>query len=795
MSQPDDIEDLLGRVWCERYQLLEYIGRGGMGAVFKARQVQMGREVALKVIHRRLCQDEKQIQRFEQEARTSSKLNHPNSIRVFDYGTSDDGRLFMAMEFLKGKTLGQLITDEGTIHPDRVAHIARQMFKSLAEAHELGLVHRDLKPENIFICEIFGETDFVKVLDFGIAKAIGPTEEDAKLTQTGFICGTPRYLSPEQALGQAVDGRADLYSVGVLMYEMLTGRPPFIGENPISIVMKHVHDDPPPIVGIERYGERARQLLWLVDRLLEKNPARRPSPAGKIVGFLDGEVEKAELVGQSGLPSVGRNRPRSLRKISSVSHVPGGHDVAGAVPRSAFRDFGAGSNTTTSKRVAILPDESLPTASAMPPPLPRAAMDGHSSAMRESSAAVGQDETTVVPHTTGGGVPGSVPTSDETALIARPAALQVGHGQGDTRPGETQQLQNAQETRLISQEALASASREHRRAAPAVAEPSPNAGAPSPVPAKPVPPAPQPASQSGPDGPLWAWALAGVAIAVMVLSVFTYTWSRNTDRAPARTAQAAKVVPENAMDQGAVTGQALAAAPVRVNDVPVASAGVTPTAETEAVPVAAEPAPTLGTTGADVGALLGALPQAPIAEAVEVVEAAQPAKKRSRGVEDAEALLEQELRQERRRQQREAEAAERDARKAASVEAARERAAAREECAAKRAEASAARDAARAERKAAYAERKAAEKAAEAEKEAAEKEARAQRRAARDAKRAEAKRAREAKRAASEAAAKAKAEARAKARAAAKAKSKSAPKSKPKKETPKPSGGDPFEPF
>ena len=166
MSQPDDIEELLGRVWCERYQLLEYIGRGGMGAVFKARQVHMGREVALKVIHRRLCQDEKQIQRFEQEARTSSKLNHPNSIRVFDYGTSDDGRLFMAMEFLKGKTLGQLITDEGTLHPERVAHIARQMFKSLAEAHELGLVHRDLKPENLML----DHEGYLKMVDFGMAK-------------------------------------------------------------------------------------------------------------------------------------------------------------------------------------------------------------------------------------------------------------------------------------------------------------------------------------------------------------------------------------------------------------------------------------------------------------------------------------------------------------------------------------------------------------------------------------------------------------------------------------------------
>ena len=548
MSQPDDIEELLGRVWCERYQLLEYIGRGGMGAVFKARQVHMGREVALKVIHRRLCQDEKQIQRFEQEARTSSKLNHPNSIRVFDYGTSDDGRLFMAMEFLKGKTLGQLITDEGTIHPDRVAHIARQMFKSLAEAHQLGLVHRDLKPENIFICEIFGETDFVKVLDFGIAKAIGPTEEDAKLTQTGFICGTPRYLSPEQALGQAVDGRADLYSVGVLIYEMLTGRPPFIGENPISIVMKHVHDDPPPIVGVDRQGESARKLIWLVDKLLEKNPARRPSPAGQIVAYLDGEVEETELVGQLSSALIARNGPRSLRKLGSRSDGALGHDVDGAVPRSAFRDFGAGSNTTTSKRAVVGADPRAQLATPKPPPLPRDAMTGHSSAVNDAGVSPGRD-TTQVEGERGRKTASSVPESDETALIARPASLQTGQTlSSDTRPEATDQLQANKETRLISQEAVANASRKLQAArdsgAPSVerARPEPAAattGSPAKAPRTSVP------KSGSEDGPLWAWALAGVAIAVMVLSIFTYTWSRSGEDTMPPETRVSEVVAES----------------------------------------------------------------------------------------------------------------------------------------------------------------------------------------------------------------------------------------------------------
>ena len=325
MGQADDIEDLLGKVWGERYQILEFIGRGGMGMVFKARHLQMDRIVALKVIHRKLCQDEKQVQRFEQEARTSSKLHHPNSIRVYDYGTSDDARLFMAMEFLSGVTLGKLIQNEGPQPPERVIHIARQIIKSLSEAHELGLVHRDLKPENIVICDIYGERDFVKVLDFGIAKAIGPSEEQMNLTQTGFICGTPRYLCPEQALGHEVDGRADLYSVGVLMYEMLTGRPPFIGENPISIVMKHVHDDPPPLTGMDKYGDEGRKITWLVERLLDKNPERRPSPGERIVEYVDGRIDESELMG----------RPVSVGFATTDNRG----SVAGHPGRGAARDF------------------------------------------------------------------------------------------------------------------------------------------------------------------------------------------------------------------------------------------------------------------------------------------------------------------------------------------------------------------------------------------------------------------------------------------------------------------------
>ena len=549
MAQREEIQDLLGRTWCDRYQILEYLGRGGMGAVFKARQIHMDREVALKVIHRKLCQDDKQVQRFEQEARTSSKLNHPNSIRVFDYGKSEDGRLFMAMEFLRGRTLGRLIADEGPLEPKRVIAVARQMFKSLAEAHQLGLVHRDLKPENIFICEIFGETDYVKVLDFGIAKAIGPTADEANLTQTGFICGTPRYLSPEQALGQKVDGRADLYSVGVLMYEMLTGRPPFVGENPISIVMKHVHDDPPPLVGLDRFGEDGRKLEWLVERLLEKNPARRPSPSERIVKYLDGSVTQAELLGRAPTVDKKRSATAQLNRVTrGEAHSGRSSSASSPEMRSyEFRDMGQGGQDPTSQ--GSREDAEVYRPPPLPPEASIPALSVESVRAHVAGALAGgvnnAAETAMIPSgLVRQGLDADVPSPDETALIARPVGLVH---TSDTRPGETMMLEKEKATRLMSRQDIGEqmVRRSEEVEGPArIRRPQTAPGVPLVTP----PPRSKKAAPPGtrerkkaPAGlvtdvtpapratratsPMWAWVLAGVAIAVMLLGAFTLWWS------------------------------------------------------------------------------------------------------------------------------------------------------------------------------------------------------------------------------------------------------------------------------
>jgi len=274
-----DTNELLGRIFDRRYRINELIGSGGMGAVYRATQLGMNREVALKVLGRGVADSDKQAHRFKQEAHASSRLQHPNTIRVFDSGQTEDGRLFLAMEYLKGDTLTEVLKRGKTLSIDRAGHIVRQICKSLAEAHQNGIVHRDLKPDNIFITDIFGEQDFVKVLDFGIAKS-SDSEEMASLTQTGFICGTPRYLSPEQALGRPVDGRSDLYSLGVILYEVLTGAPPFMAATPIALVMKHIHEAAPDVELDE--SERGEWMSALIGCLLNKEPNRRPTSAAVV---------------------------------------------------------------------------------------------------------------------------------------------------------------------------------------------------------------------------------------------------------------------------------------------------------------------------------------------------------------------------------------------------------------------------------------------------------------------------------------------------------------------------------
>ncbi|MFU8804695.1 MAG: serine/threonine protein kinase, partial [Bradymonadaceae bacterium] len=211
--------DLIGG----RFRILEVLGTGGFGTVYKALQENIGRDVALKFLTPGVAKDPINVERFRREAYHVSQLRHPNTITLYDYGQTEEGLAYMVMEFLEGDALGDLIQRDGAIEIARAAHIYIQILKSLSEAHRRGLVHRDLKPENIFLCEMFGEQDYVKVLDFGVAKmtmADSDDEEGAEaLTRAGRIFGTPMYMAPEQACAEPITPATDVYALGLLLFE------------------------------------------------------------------------------------------------------------------------------------------------------------------------------------------------------------------------------------------------------------------------------------------------------------------------------------------------------------------------------------------------------------------------------------------------------------------------------------------------------------------------------------------------------------------------------------------------
>ncbi|HEX6241706.1 MAG TPA: serine/threonine-protein kinase, partial [Polyangiales bacterium] len=215
--------DFVGQTIADgRFDVIEKLGEGAMGQVYRARQVAVGRMVALKLIHVDAVRSTETAARFQREMKLTARIEHANTVRVYDFGTWQ-GQLYLAMELLRGKTLRDELATAGRFPLARIVHIARQVLRALAAAHSEGIVHRDLKPENIMLLDQYGERDLVKVLDFGIAKSFDEPEE-VRMTGAGAIIGTPAYMSPEQAMGQRVDPRSDLYSLGIMLFEMASGR-------------------------------------------------------------------------------------------------------------------------------------------------------------------------------------------------------------------------------------------------------------------------------------------------------------------------------------------------------------------------------------------------------------------------------------------------------------------------------------------------------------------------------------------------------------------------------------------
>ncbi len=265
-----------------QYEITRKIGAGGMGEVFEARDTKLTRNVAIKVLSIESEQDDEFVQRFTREANTAAALDHPNIITIYNVGVQE-GLHYIAMRYAEGQTLGGIIRQEGALSPARALRITEQLAKALDYAHEKGVIHRDLKPANIMI----GRDDHVTLMDFGIAKALA----GAKLTRTGVAMGTPDYMSPEQFQGTEVDARSDVYSLGIVLYEMLTGEVPFTGDTPFAILHGHIYEPPPPP---RQYNPQlSEDIEGVILRSLAKRPEDRYQIAGDLVSALRAAVTAA----------------------------------------------------------------------------------------------------------------------------------------------------------------------------------------------------------------------------------------------------------------------------------------------------------------------------------------------------------------------------------------------------------------------------------------------------------------------------------------------------------------------
>jgi serine/threonine-protein kinase len=300
-----------GDIIAERYRVVAPIGRGAMGTVYRVEHVQIGKVMAIKLLHPEAEQNPESVARFHREAESASRLNHPNTVHVFDFGRTKSGSLYLVMEYVDGDDLAKVIEKEGPMPFGRVAYLCAQVAGSVADAHAAGIVHRDLKPENIVVREgPDGET--ATVLDFGLAKLFEGSIE-TQVTSSGTIVGTPYYMSPEQIQGQEIDGRSDVYALGAIMYECLVGKPPFEAPNPVGILSKHLSEEPlrPSARSPLSVPAEADEIIM---RCLAKDPARRYQTAEELkrdlLAYLAAVGSGDSRLGAAGLPQLGSGARR-----------------------------------------------------------------------------------------------------------------------------------------------------------------------------------------------------------------------------------------------------------------------------------------------------------------------------------------------------------------------------------------------------------------------------------------------------------------------------------------------------
>jgi serine/threonine-protein kinase len=402
-----DGSELIGMVVDGRYRLDSTIGRGGMGLVYRATHLGMRRQVAVKILHPSLATSPDVRSRFEREALAVGKVDHPNCVATYDVGRLPDGSLYLAMEYLDGKSLADVLEQEGQLAPGRALHILAHILRGLGSIHAAGLIHRDIKPENIFLIRQGDDLDFAKILDFGIAKPMSGelSDDGVRLTQAGMAFGTPIYMAPEQALGNPMDGRADLYAAAVIGYEMLCGQPPFYSEDKLEVMSMHTAK-PVPLMR-NRLIKGGKPVPSSIEKLILRGLTKKPGD----------RYATAEIF---------------LAAVESALHTPDGGQTDVSIERPSGRDTGSQPLIDDRGELSIGIDDAIEEALKVAPnvaskPGPRATPNNGSGALREST---GRIPTTV-------GVPPPSPpvVAPNDPRGRRPAGGGVGIGLPYTGPG------------------------------------------------------------------------------------------------------------------------------------------------------------------------------------------------------------------------------------------------------------------------------------------------------------------------------------------------------------------------
>ena len=320
-ATPGGANDLVGQVIADRYHVVKKLGEGGMGQVYLAEHVKMGRRSAIKVMNPSMVHDPDAVARFNREASNASRITHPNVCAIYDFGETPDGLIYLAMEFIEGEPLTDLLEREGggTLPLARAADIFRQTADALQAAHDLGIVHRDLKPDNIMLTRRKGGGDTVKVVDFGIAKAVGGDESGQKVTKTGLVLGTPEFMSPEQLSGDKLDGRSDLYSLALVLYWMLSGKLPFEATTVQETMIKRLTDDPIKLADARPDLSFPAGLQPVLDTALARTPAERYQSVAKFAADIGAITGRATT---SSVPQTRGDTDAKTQLLDAASGTP-----------------------------------------------------------------------------------------------------------------------------------------------------------------------------------------------------------------------------------------------------------------------------------------------------------------------------------------------------------------------------------------------------------------------------------------------------------------------------------------